>query len=86
MPEVNRKGGHPVILPARLAGEIERIPPGYGLNWLLHRRAEEVVRHHWHDQRLLADIDTPEDYARYRPSNEQLEGGETTGSSPRGGE
>jgi molybdenum cofactor cytidylyltransferase len=85
MPEVGGKGGHPVVLPPELVPEIERIPIGCGLDWLLRRQAEVVSRHPWHDERLLADIDTPDDYARYRPQTELGGGRSLRGSSPRGG-
>ena len=67
LPEVRGKGGHPLIVPPVLVPEIGRIPAGQGLNWLLGEHAGAVVRHCWHDERLLADIDTLEDYERYRP-------------------
>jgi len=75
LPEVGGRGGHPLIVPRCLVAEVERIPPGYGLNWLLRERGEAVVRHAWHDERLLADIDTLEDYHRWRPPAEGPEGG-----------
>lgn len=67
LPELAGKGAHPLIIPRGLAAAIAGIPRGEGLNWLLHERPGDVVRHAWHDQRLLADIDTMEEYARYRP-------------------
>ncbi len=67
LPEVRGKGGHPLIVPPMLVPEIGPIPAGQGLNWLLREHADAVVRHRWHDERLLADIDTPADYERYRP-------------------
>jgi CTP:molybdopterin cytidylyltransferase MocA len=70
LPEVEGGGGHPLIVPPRLVGEIERIPPGRGLNWLLSAHAGALMRHRWSDERLLADIDTLESYERYRPRGE----------------
>lgn len=67
LPQVGGKGGHPLIVPRRFISEISAIPAGCGLNWLLQAQAADVVRHAWHDERLLQDIDTLEDYARYRP-------------------
>lgn len=67
LPEVGGKGAHPLIVPPCLASEIETIPAGSGLNWLVRKHPGDVVRHRWPDERLLLDIDTPEDYARYRP-------------------
>jgi CTP:molybdopterin cytidylyltransferase MocA len=68
LPEVGGKGAHPLIVPLCLASEIETIPAGSGLNWLVRKHPGDVVRHRWPDDRLLLDIDTPEDYARYRPA------------------
>jgi CTP:molybdopterin cytidylyltransferase MocA len=67
LPEVGGKGAHPLIVPPCFASEIWTIPRGHGLNWLLREHPGDVVRHTWHDERLLLDIDTPEDYARCRP-------------------
>lgn len=67
LPVVGDHGGHPLILPPFLVGEIERIPPGRGLNYLIREHADKVARHPWRDERLLADIDSPDDYARYAP-------------------
>ena len=85
LPEVAGRGGHPLIVPACLVAEIERIPPGYGLNWLLHEHAEAVVHHAWHDERLLVDIDTLEDYRRWRPKIGRPEGGAIKDPNPRAG-
>jgi molybdenum cofactor cytidylyltransferase len=67
LPEVGGKGAHPLLVPARFLSAIGGIPPGRGLNHLLREQASEVVRHRWHDERLLVDLDTWEEYAQYRP-------------------
>jgi molybdenum cofactor cytidylyltransferase len=67
LPEVAGKGAHPLIVPARLVEAIRTLPAGCGLNRLLQGQAADVVRHPWHDERLVEDIDTPDVYARYRP-------------------
>lgn len=67
VPTVAGRGAHPLIVPQRFAAAIHAIPPGCGLNLLLREHAAEVVRHAWSDERLIADLDTPEDYARYQP-------------------
>lgn len=68
LPHVGGHGGHPLIVPRCFLSEIAAIPPGGGLNQLLRTHAADVVRHAWPDDRLLVDIDTSEDYARYRPA------------------
>ena len=67
LPAVRGKGGHPVVLPPELLPAVFGIPPGRGLDYLLRQQPEAVVRHVWHDERLLIDLDTPEQYARYQP-------------------
>jgi molybdenum cofactor cytidylyltransferase len=67
LPEVGGRGGHPLVLPPRFAARVLALPAGRGLNHLLKAHAADVVRHQWPDERLLADIDTPQDYARYQP-------------------
>ena len=82
LPKVGDKGGHPLIVPPRLVCEIGRIPAGCGLNWLLHEHAGAVRRHAWRDERLLADIDTPADYVRYRPAANPRGGAGARASDP----
>jgi CTP:molybdopterin cytidylyltransferase MocA len=67
LPSVNGRGAHPVIVPPAMVPEIDAIPPEKGLNYLLHERAADVVRHLWPDENLLADIDSPADYQRHAP-------------------
>ena len=67
LPRVGNKGGHPLIVPPFLVSEIGRIPSGCGLNSLIREHKQSVIRHEWHDERLVADIDTMNDYFRYRP-------------------
>jgi molybdenum cofactor cytidylyltransferase len=58
--------GHPVLFAPELAACVEEIPDGAGLNWLvkggLAARREVVVD----DPGVLADLDTPADYERWR--------------------
>ena len=67
LPEFEGKGGHPLIIPPKMISEIDVIPPGNGLSWLLKQHPEKVVRHAWPNELILRDIDTPEDYLRHRP-------------------
>lgn len=67
LPEVGAKGGHPLILPPRFVALVLALPAGRGLNLLLADHPADVVRHRWTDPQILADIDTPRDYARYQP-------------------
>ena len=69
LPVVGERGAHPLLLPPRVASEVSDLPAGCGLNVIVHRHSDEVVRHPWPDETLLADIDSPEDYARYAPED-----------------
>lgn len=84
LPQVAGRGAHPLVVPPHLVVAIEAIPPGRGLDYLLQECAADVVRHTWHDRRLLADLDTPEDYARYRPPVGMADGGRLRDSMPGG--
>jgi molybdenum cofactor cytidylyltransferase len=53
--------GHPVLVPRALFAAIRERPEG-GLRRLLEGRAEPIE---WADARVLADLDTLEDLARY---------------------
>jgi CTP:molybdopterin cytidylyltransferase MocA len=68
LPIVAGKRAHPLILPTSLIPAVNAIAPGYGLNKLLRDHPSRVVEQAWHDQRLLCDVDSPEDYERYRPA------------------
>ncbi len=58
--------GHPVLFAPELASRVDEIPDGDGLNWLvrsgLAARREVAVD----DPGVLADLDTPADYERWR--------------------
>jgi molybdenum cofactor cytidylyltransferase len=55
--------GHPVLVPEGLFSDIAEEPEG-GLATVLSRYDVELVE--WPDDAVLADIDTPEDAARWR--------------------
>jgi CTP:molybdopterin cytidylyltransferase MocA len=55
--------GHPILLPRGLFSSVAERPPG-GLRALIGQHDVEIVE--WPDDRVLADLDTPEDLARWR--------------------
>jgi CTP:molybdopterin cytidylyltransferase MocA len=57
------RGGHPVLVPRALFAAVHDRPAG-GLRALLAGRARPVP---WPDARVLADLDTPADRARWTP-------------------
>jgi molybdenum cofactor cytidylyltransferase len=57
--------GHPVALPWRLAADVRCLPVGVGVNALIAAHADRVLTLDLGDPNALADMDTPEDYARW---------------------
>jgi len=55
--------GHPVLLPTSMFTDIAEGPEG-GVRALLASRDVELVE--WPDSRILADLDTPADFGRWR--------------------
>ncbi len=66
VPRCGGRGGHPVVLPWNIAQEIALLPPGQGASALLARHASLVIDIPVADPRIADDIDTPEDFRRWR--------------------
>lgn len=61
IPSYRGRRGHPVLISWELATRLGEIPEGQGLNWLVRQSpAQEVPVD---SAEILADLDTPEDYA-----------------------
>jgi CTP:molybdopterin cytidylyltransferase MocA len=58
--------GHPVIFPADLLGELARVSGDRGGRDLLARHADRLHRLALPGRRTVTDLDTPEDWARWR--------------------
>jgi molybdenum cofactor cytidylyltransferase len=58
--------GHPTLIAWRHATGIRTLPTGEGINAYLRRYAHETLEMPVSDPGILADLDTPEDYARFR--------------------
>jgi molybdenum cofactor cytidylyltransferase len=58
--------GHPTLLRWRHAAGIRALPPGTGINAYLRLHANETLELPVTDPGVLANLDTPEDYARLR--------------------
>ncbi len=58
--------GHPTLFGWKLLPQFERIPAGKGVNHLLSDPAIPVSQVEVEDAAVLADLDTPEDYARWQ--------------------
>jgi molybdenum cofactor cytidylyltransferase len=66
IPVAGDERGHPIVLPWQLAREIPAVPTGLGVNALVARHANRVVECTVEDSTVIADLDTPEDYERWR--------------------
>ncbi len=66
-PACDGRGAHPVVIPERFAKEILTLPADGRLDVFLHQHAEMVRKHDWLERELLWNLNTPEDYKRFRP-------------------
>ena len=66
VPVVLGKRGHPVLLPWARAQEIHSLPNDVGVNALLRRNPADVLECVVEEPGALVDLDTPEDYERWR--------------------
>jgi molybdenum cofactor cytidylyltransferase len=55
--------GHPTLISWSLAAAVRALPPGQGINTLLRGRLGETREVEVADPGILANLDTPEDYA-----------------------
>jgi molybdenum cofactor cytidylyltransferase len=56
--------GHPALVRWQLADAVHALPPDQGINQLLRKHADRTLELAVNDRAVLADLDTPEDYAR----------------------
>ena len=59
------RGGHPIIFPRALFGELMEAPPDVGARAVLGRDARRVRWIGFDDQGIVADIDSMEDYKKF---------------------
>jgi molybdenum cofactor cytidylyltransferase len=64
IPTCNGRRGHPALFRWELTREVFELPADVGLNELVRRHEKEVVELETGRPSILADLDTPEDYAR----------------------
>ena len=63
VPEYNGKGGHPIVLSARLLPELREIDEeSQGIKAVVHRHPESVHRIPLDSPEILLDLNTPEQY------------------------
>ncbi len=66
VPTYRGKRGHPTLFPWPMTPEVFDLPPDQGLNMLLQRHAAEIKPIEIDSPAVVADLDTPDDYARLR--------------------
>jgi molybdenum cofactor cytidylyltransferase len=64
VPAYRGRRGHPTLFPFRLAAAVFNLPADQGLNSLLRAHAAGIVQIDTDSPAVVADLDTPEDYAR----------------------
>jgi molybdenum cofactor cytidylyltransferase len=64
VPSYARRRGHPVLMDARLAPELLALPETESARTVLAAHEHELVHVAASDDRVLLDMDTPEDYQR----------------------
>lgn len=66
VPRHGDRRGHPLALPWTIAREIAGLASGAGINSLVRRHCDRVVELTVTDAGTLQDLNTPEDYQRWR--------------------
>jgi molybdenum cofactor cytidylyltransferase len=66
LPVYQGRRGHPVLINWGHVAGIRRLPAGQGINAYLHGQAEQTFLLPAESADVLADLDTPEDYERWR--------------------
>ena len=66
LPTFGHKRGHPTLLNWSLAERVEQLPPDVGVNSLLRSPTTLVTEWPTARESVLADLDTPEDYAHWQ--------------------
>lgn len=64
IPQLGKRGGHPIRIPRARFAELMALDPARGLKGLVEARPAEVVRLPVDDKGVLTDVDTPEDFAK----------------------
>jgi molybdenum cofactor cytidylyltransferase len=65
VPKFGDHRGHPALLSWSMAEQIPRLPPNVGINALWHANPRLITELPTDHESVLADLDTPEDYARW---------------------
>ena len=66
VPKFGSRRGHPALLRWSCAELVEQLPPDVGINGLWKSSPELITEWPTSQESVLADLDTPEDYARWQ--------------------
>ncbi|MCC6148468.1 MAG: nucleotidyltransferase family protein [Anaerolineaceae bacterium] len=69
VPSYQRKRGHPWLIPKNLWEEILNFKPPLTLRDFLNNNTEKIEYLNVSSDSVLQDLDTPEDYQKFRPSD-----------------
>lgn len=67
IPSYQMRRGHPWLVHKELLSEFWKLPPGETMRDFLKLHQSEIEYCEVNDQSILLDIDTPEDYEKYKP-------------------
>lgn len=62
LPTYNGRRGHPILIDMKYREDIYRLDPNKGLRELIHNYPDDILEVKVHTDRILKDIDTPEEY------------------------
>jgi molybdenum cofactor cytidylyltransferase len=66
VPKLGDRRGHPALLRWSCAALVEQLPPDVGINALWKSSTQLITEWPTDRESVLADLDTPEDYARWQ--------------------
>jgi len=67
VPSYRKRRGHPWLIDRSLWAEVRDLAPGDTLRRFLNSNAEKIFYVGTEQEAVIQDLDTPDDYARYRP-------------------
>jgi len=67
VPSYQMRRGHPWLIDRSLWSEIRNLTPDYTLRSFLNSNADKIFYIDMNLEAVVQDLDTPDDYARYRP-------------------
>jgi molybdenum cofactor cytidylyltransferase len=65
VPKFGNRRGHPALLSWNIAERIPQLPPDVGIHELWHSNPQLITELPTNHESVLADLDTPEDYAHW---------------------